>query len=33
MPSHGIYSWRSQGVTIPFFQRDRLMCVHEHFET
>jgi hypothetical protein len=25
--------WRSQGVTIPFFQRDRLMCVHEHFET
>ena len=27
------YIWRSQGVTIPFFQRDRLMCVHEHFET
>ena len=26
-------TWRSQGVTIPFFQRDRLACVHEHFET
>jgi hypothetical protein len=25
--------WRSQGVTIPFFKRDRLVCVHEHFET
>jgi hypothetical protein len=25
--------WRSQPVTIRFFQRDRLMCVHEHFET
>jgi hypothetical protein len=26
-------NWRSQGVTIPFFKRDRLVCVHEHFET
>ena len=25
--------WRFQGVTIPFFMRDRHMCVHEHFET
>ena len=25
--------WRSQGVTIPFFMRDRHTCVHEHFET
>ncbi len=31
--SYGGITWRSQGVTIPFFQRDRLMCVHEHFET
>ena len=28
----GIF-WRSQGVTIPFFMRDRHACVHEHFET
>jgi len=27
------YIWRSQGVTIPFFMRDRHTCVHEHFET
>ena len=27
------YVWRSQGVTIPFFMRDRHACVHEHFET
>ena len=26
-------TWRSQGVTIPFFMRDRHACVHEHFET
>jgi hypothetical protein len=26
-------TWRSQGVTIPFFMRDRHTCVHEHFET
>jgi hypothetical protein len=26
-------NWRSQGVTIPFFMRDRHTCVHEHFET
>jgi hypothetical protein len=26
-------TWRYQGVTIPFFQRDRLVCVHEHFGT
>ena len=25
--------WRSQGVTIPFFWRDKPTCVHEHFET
>jgi len=25
--------WRCQGVTIPFFERDRLVCVHEHFDT
>ncbi len=31
--SYTAKTWRSQGVTIPFFQRDRLMCVHEHFET
>ena len=32
-PTFLTLTWRSQGVTIPFFQRDRLMCVHEHFET
>ena len=26
-------SWRSQGVTIPFLERDKLTCVHEHFGT
>jgi hypothetical protein len=26
-------TWRSQGVTIPFFWRDKPTCVHEHFET
>jgi hypothetical protein len=26
-------TWRSQGVTIPFFMRDRHTCVHEHFKT
>ena len=25
--------WRSQGVTIPFFNSDSVVCVHEHFET
>ena len=30
---HIFIIWRSQGVTIPFFMRDRHMCVHEHFET
>ena len=25
--------WRSQGVTIPFFMRDKHVCVHEHFGT
>lgn len=31
--ANGAYLWRYQGVTIPFFQRDRLVCVHEHFGT
>ena len=26
-------TWRCQGVTISFFERDRLACVHEHFGT
>ena len=26
-------TWRSQGVTIPFFSSDSATCVHEHFET
>jgi len=26
-------NWRSQGVTIPFFNSDSVVCVHEHFET
>ena len=37
---HGVISladtlktWRSQGVTISFFRRDKPTCVHEHFET
>ena len=30
---HAQKLWRSQGVTIPFFMRDRHTCVHEHFET
>jgi hypothetical protein len=28
-----LQTWRSQGVTIPFFMRDRHVCVHEHFKT
>jgi hypothetical protein len=31
--SYGSDVWRCQGVTIPFFERDRLVCVHEHFGT
>ena len=26
-------TWRCQGVTISFFERDKLACVHEHFGT